>query len=72
MLTMRPLATKVVTTGLLSGLGDIVCQKFEGRGLCFKRTATFAAVGSIYIGPLLHLNYSKMLPYPVPACAKTS
>ena len=72
MLTMRPLATKVVTTGLLSGFGDIICQKFEGRGMCLKRTATFAAVGSIYIGPLLHLNYSKMLPYLVPACAKTS
>ena len=72
MLTTRPLITKVVTSGLLSGFGDLMCQKFEGKGLCFKRTATFAAVGSMYIGPLLHVNYSKVLPFLVPACAKTS
>ena len=36
------------------------------------RSAIFGTVGLVYIGPMLHLNYSKILPTLVPECAKTA
>ena len=67
MLTKHPLVTKMVTSGLLSGFGDLLCQGIEGKKTFnFKRTATFSFMGLIYIGPMLPMNYSKILPTLVP------
>ena len=37
-----------------------------------RRSLQFGAVGALYIGPMLHLNYSYILPYLVPEVAGTS
>ena len=78
MLSKRPLATKCVTSGCLGFLGYQICQSFDSqkdeqtkKGRDFVRSGIFGAVGLIYIGPMLHLNYSRVLPYLVPMCAKT-
>ena len=72
MLGKYPLATKMVTSGVLGFLGDGICQQFEGKEFSLKRCATFGAVGAFYIGPMLHMNYSYILPYLVPEVAGAS
>ncbi len=62
-LVKHPVITKSITSAFLGGLGDMICQKIEGKKVFdFKRTITFSTVGLIYIGPMLHMNYSKFLP----------
>ena len=34
--------------------------------LSLKRTLTFGAMGMLFIGPVVHMNYCKILPYFVP------
>lgn len=65
--------TKALTTGFLSALGDFICQKIEAKPhIDWKRLMTFSSVGCFYIGPILHLNYCKLLPALVPAEATAS
>ena len=72
MLGKYPLPTKMITSGTLMFLGDGMCQKFEGKEFSLKRSVTFGAVGMLYIGPMLHMNYSHVLPYLVPEVAGAS
>jgi hypothetical protein len=63
MLTKQPLATKMVTCGILSAFGDMICQGIDGsKSLNVKRTVMFSLIGMTYIGPALHWNYSRFLP----------
>ena len=74
MLTHYPLSTKAITSAGICGAGDLLCQnitKEEGTSINFKRAGIFSLVGLVYIGPILHVNYSYMLPTIVPHCAKT-
>ncbi len=56
--------TKMITSGVLFSLGDAITQividkksKFD-----FNRNFNLFFVGTIYIGPFLHVWYSKILP----------
>ena len=62
-LTERPLITKVLTAGVVFSTGDLLSQKaLSSDRINFKRTAYFAAMGMCYYAPLLHWNFSIMLP----------
>uniref|UniRef100_A0A7S3FWA6 Mpv17-like protein n=1 Tax=Strombidium rassoulzadegani TaxID=1082188 RepID=A0A7S3FWA6_9SPIT len=73
-LETNPLLTKSLTCGALNMVGDTLSQTLEKRvkpekrekGFDFKRNLIFGAIGSFYIAPLLHVHYSKFLPYVVP------
>lgn len=57
----------MATAGFLSGVGDFICQNIEGQTKYdWKRLSIFTLVGGVYIGPMLHMNYSKILPALVP------
>ena len=80
----HPLLTKAITAGFLNVGGDAVCQKFENSKSIlsnksgkkanakfnWKRSLTFFAVGSLYVAPMLHLNYCHILPALVSEKAK--
>ena len=71
-LSKLPLTTKCITAGCLSFAGDALCQQFEGKQKNLRRSAVFGAMGMFYIGPLLHCNYSIILPRIFPESALTS
>ena len=70
LLIRNPLSTKMVTSGTISLFGDAACQTLENRGTNkgrdWFRTAKFGAIGLLYMGPILHFNYSKVLTTIVP------
>ena len=39
------------------------------KGIDLKRTLVFSGMGVFYIGPALHIHYSKILPFFVPSTA---
>ena len=64
----------MVTTGILSGSGDIGCQyitreKNQASWFNLRRFTTFCSVGIFFVAPGLHLNYSYLLPRIVPEVA---
>lgn len=38
----------------------------EKKAYNFERTKTFFMMGTFYVAPILHMSYSKILPYLVP------
>jgi hypothetical protein len=58
LLETQPFLTRVLTCGVLNGLGDIFCQLFvEKEGYSAKRTLTFAGLGVVFVGPCLFYWY---------------
>ena len=79
-----PLLTKCLTAAALNMGGDMICQKIEKsksttltiaaynpeKEYSVKRTAQFGLVGFAFVAPMLHLNYTKILPTLVPEGTK--
>ena len=66
LLTKYPLPTKMVTSGVLFGLGDIICQgieqnKSEKFKLDITRLNRFLFFGCFLGGPVLSFHYSTVL-----------
>ncbi|CAH0479231.1 unnamed protein product [Peronospora belbahrii] len=59
LLETHPLSVKIVTGGVIAGLGDIVCQlALEGEHqFNVKRAAIFTFLGGGVISPILHVWY---------------
>jgi protein Mpv17 len=62
-LTEKPLLTKSITSGVLSFLGDVACQKYfpedktKGEKVDWSRTLKFTVIGTVLVGPMLHYWY---------------
>ncbi|KAM3574443.1 hypothetical protein VYU27_003641 [Nannochloropsis oceanica] len=57
-LVSRPLATKAVTSALISALGDVLASSGRaGRGRNGKRTLGFLLFGGLITGPVCHYWY---------------
>lgn len=71
-LDTHPITTKSISSGLVSGFGDLICQSLtqsvnssDGSRRSFltwetwdaARTGRFATIGTIWIGPVLHYWY---------------
>ncbi|KNC84259.1 hypothetical protein SARC_03530 [Sphaeroforma arctica JP610] len=65
-----PLKTKALSSGVIAGLGDILCQVgFENKSMFsagdgnkgsefgWRRFFVFSALGGLYLGPALHMWY---------------
>lgn len=72
LLNKHPILTKMVTSGTLFSLGDIITQ--TGNNFIYlvvdkkdqidwKRNRNLFLVGAGYFAPMLHMWYCKMLPY---------
>ena len=65
LLEQKPLTTKVVTSGVIAAIGDVLCQSwFEGH-VDGKRLAIFSFLGAALVGPTLHVWYgvlNRLLP----------
>ena len=82
LLQSRPLSTKIITSGFISAIGDLISQYTENHlkrkddiknnktpsesTYNWKRTRTFFLWGSVVIAPFLHVAYAKVFPYLVP------
>ena len=62
LLETNPLMTKSITSGILAGAGDFLCQRLiEGSpDLNWKRFCTFTFLGTVYVGPALHVWYGAL------------
>ena len=76
-LDTNPIFTKCMTASGINVLGDGICQLLQkkqknelGTPFDWKRSATFGTMGFFYVAPMLHMNYSFILPSLVPATAK--
>ena len=65
LLEQKPLTTKVVTSGVIAAVGDVLCQSwFEGH-VDGRRLAIFSFLGAALVGPTLHVWYgvlNRLLP----------
>ena len=74
-LHLRPLATKMVTSGILFGIGDLVSQYYTNMAKSkkqgfhsnvvfnFQRTLLFASFGCFMAAPVLNFHYGTLLPF---------
>jgi hypothetical protein len=73
LLETHMMPTKIVTSGVINGLGDILCQLLDGalkdgKEFDFRRLFIFSLVGGFYFGPMIHYwfeflnNISPFLP----------
>ena len=70
-LETRPLITKCTTSAAINFVGDAISQRIESKKkFDVRRSAIFTSLGFFYVAPLLHLNYTKILPSLVPAGTK--
>eukprot|EP00347_Sterkiella_histriomuscorum_P009534 403340840 len=72
-LQKRPLVTKMITSGALGGIGDVLCQYMEqkyklseSKGWNWQRTSNFMMMGCFFSAPILHIHFSKLLPLIAP------
>eukprot|EP00347_Sterkiella_histriomuscorum_P017585 403348773 len=67
----------MLTSGLIGGFGDVLCQGLENsiskekKAYNFHRTKTFFIMGTFFVAPLLHMSYSHILPRLVPEISAT-
>ncbi|CAM9660380.1 unnamed protein product, partial [Chrysoparadoxa australica] len=64
-LSLRPIATKCVTSGLISCIGDVLSQMLAASGatpfrLDIKRTTMYSMMGTFYFPFILHFWFSKL------------
>jgi hypothetical protein len=57
-LVHRPLATKALTSAIISALGDILAS-FKGRRN-LRKTLSFFLFGGVIVGPLFHFWYAAL------------
>ncbi|RLN93225.1 hypothetical protein BBJ28_00009152 [Nothophytophthora sp. Chile5] len=61
LLETHPLSTKIVTGGVIAGVGDVSCQLFieadDNGEFDVKRAAIFTFLGGVLISPVLHVWY---------------
>ena len=72
-LERRPILTKCSTAAAISCLGDVICQtidKKKDEKYDIKRNVQFSSIGFFFVAPMLHLNYSKILPFLFPSGVK--
>jgi hypothetical protein len=74
LLDTKPYATRMVTSGVLFGIGDFFSQYFIHRSkntkngtknnfvINFERTLTFSAFGCFMASPVLMFHYMRILP----------
>jgi hypothetical protein len=59
----KPLTTKAITAGSIAALADVVTQAYvlvPRGGVSWRRVAAFLLAGALFVGPYLHLWYSKL------------
>ena len=72
-LDTHPMTTKCCTSGLISGMGDLICQsltfsdnenstdqKDDDKKWDIMRTSRFAVLGAFWVGPVLHFWYGAL------------
>jgi len=50
-LANRPVKTKAVTSGVITGLGDFAAQKIVGEKFQYARFVAFSLTGGLFVGP---------------------
>jgi hypothetical protein len=69
LLNTHPYATKIVSSFIVGGLGDVLVQAYEGRTtkkpIDLRRLLVFSSVTGIYIAPIINLwfNYLATMPF---------
>jgi len=75
LLTKHPYSTKIVSSGFIGGLGDVLIQLYEGRAkgdafaFDYRRLAVFTAVTAFYIAPVIHVWFNMLATMPMPVGA---
>lgn len=69
-LEKHPHITKIISSGIVGGLGDILIQLIKNGGswqtLDLRRLAVFVSVAAFYIAPVINIwfNWLNSIPYP--------
>eukprot|EP00754_Rhynchopus_humris_P004060 Rhum_TRINITY_DN1208_c0_g1::Rhum_TRINITY_DN1208_c0_g1_i1::g.3698::m.3698/K13348/MPV17; protein Mpv17 len=56
----HPLRVKAITTAVMFGLGDVLCQTIEHAEYDTLRTARMASIGMLWTGPVLHFYFLRL------------
>jgi len=67
LLLTQPLKTKMITSGIISGFGDMLCQKFaekkSAQDYSYTRTLRQSSVACLYSAPIWHKWFGTVLPW---------
>ena len=69
LLSSHPYITKIVSSAVVGGLGDVLIQSYDGRKskkpIDLRRLLVFSMVTGIYIAPVIHLwfNFLAGMPF---------
>ena len=69
LLNSHPYITKIVSSAVVGGLGDVLIQSYDGRKtkkpIDLRRLLVFSMVTGIYIAPVIHLwfNFLAGMPF---------
>lgn len=71
-LEKHPMLTKVVSSGVIGGLSDVLIQTLNARkgklaSFDFRRTAVFSAVCAFYFAPVINTWFNMLSKIPFPA-----
>jgi hypothetical protein len=65
-----PYPTKIITSGMVGGLGDFLIQNLQNRGtkrnFDFRRLFVFMLVTGFYIAPVMHVWFNLITKIPLP------
>jgi hypothetical protein len=67
LLDIAPIPTKMISSLIVGGLGDVLLQKINGDPLDFRRLMVFSTVTMFYIAPMCHFWYNTLEMIPTPA-----
>lgn len=71
LLKRNPYTTKIITSGIVGSLGDILIQNWERRinknSFDFRRLFVFFLVTAFYIAPVIHVWFDILNKMPMPA-----
>ena len=73
LLEKHPMTTKIVTSGVIGGLGDIVSQKISDKegAIDIRRLVMFTVAAAFYFAPVIGAWFSLLNSLPVPGSAAT-
>jgi hypothetical protein len=67
LLDVAPIPTKMISSAIVGGLGDILLQKINRDPIDLRRLAVFSTVTMFYIAPTCHFWYNTLEVVPTPA-----
>lgn len=66
-LESHPYLVKILSSGFIGGLGDVLIQLISTKSFDLRRFIVFTSVAAFYIAPVIHVWFNWLSKIPMPA-----